>query len=97
MNTYYSNRLSLVNKVVLVTGAAGLLGYEHAMAVLSVGGTVVLTDVNFPQLENLRARLLEGNQECSSRLKIIKMDVSDPFSVDEAAIEIKKSLNRVDV
>lgn len=57
MNTYYSNRLSLVNKVVLVTGAAGLLGYEHAMAVLSVGGTVVLTDVNFPQLENLRARL----------------------------------------
>jgi NAD(P)-dependent dehydrogenase (short-subunit alcohol dehydrogenase family) len=97
MNTNYSNRLSLVNKVVLVTGAAGLLGYEHAMAVLSVGGTVVLTDVNFPQLENLRARLLEGNQECSSRLKIIKMDVSDPFSVDQAAIEIKKSLKRVDV
>ncbi len=91
------DRFTLNGKVVLITGAGGLLGYEHAIAVLSVGATVVLTDIDFSKLENLKSRLLESNEEYSSRVQIIKMDVSNSFSVEEAAIKITKILKRVDV
>ena len=32
----------LLNKVIVITGGAGLLGQEHAKAVLSEGGTAIL-------------------------------------------------------
>ena len=35
----------LSNKVVVITGGAGLLGKMHAEAVTEAGGTAILTDV----------------------------------------------------
>tara|TARA_Y100000310_G_C20517920_1_gene732160 strand:+ start:246 stop:980 length:735 start_codon:yes stop_codon:yes gene_type:complete len=40
-----SNLFDLKNKVVVITGGAGLLGKMHATAVKEAGGTVILTDV----------------------------------------------------
>tara|TARA_Y100000034_G_C6791749_1_gene354566 strand:- start:92 stop:826 length:735 start_codon:yes stop_codon:yes gene_type:complete len=40
-----SNLFDLKNKVVVITGGAGLLGKMHAKAVKEAGGTVILTDV----------------------------------------------------
>ena len=36
----------LKNKSILITGAAGLLGIEHAIALLSAGAKVVMTDID---------------------------------------------------
>ena len=40
------DKFSLAGKVALITGAAGLLGEQHAKAVLAAGGSVVLTDIS---------------------------------------------------
>ena len=38
-------KFTLKKKFGLITGAGGLLGYEHAYALLEVGANVVLTDI----------------------------------------------------
>ena len=35
----------LTNRTVLITGGCGLLGQQHAEAILEFGGEVILTDV----------------------------------------------------
>ena len=39
------NFLNLNNKFVLITGSAGLLGIEHARALLEAGSNLILTDI----------------------------------------------------
>lgn len=39
-------KFDLRGKTVLITGAAGLLGIEHASALLESGAQVVLTDIS---------------------------------------------------
>jgi len=40
------NQFNLSNRVALITGASGLLGVEHTAALLEVGASVVMTDIN---------------------------------------------------
>ena len=40
------NQFNLSNRVALITGASGLLGVEHAAALLEAGASVVMTDIN---------------------------------------------------
>ena len=43
-------RFDLSGKWALITGGAGLLGKEHALALLEVGANVVLWDINNDKL-----------------------------------------------
>ena len=43
-------KFDLRGKSALITGGAGLLGKEHALALLEVGANVVLWDVNSENL-----------------------------------------------
>lgn len=49
----------LSGRVAIITGGAGLLGYQHAAAVAGLGAIPVLIDVSEAALESARARLLE--------------------------------------
>lgn len=48
---------SLKNRVIVITGAAGLLGRQHAEAVARSGGTPVLLDLNIDSVKKLAADL----------------------------------------
>jgi NAD(P)-dependent dehydrogenase (short-subunit alcohol dehydrogenase family) len=50
----------LTGRVAIITGGAGLLGYQHAAAVASLGAIPVLIDVSDIALDSARARLLEA-------------------------------------
>ena len=67
-------KFDLTGKSALITGAAGLLGIEHAAALLGSGATVVLTDIDEALLQSARGRL--ANDFDPKRIHTNVMDVS---------------------
>ncbi|MDD5215691.1 MAG: SDR family NAD(P)-dependent oxidoreductase, partial [Methylococcales bacterium] len=53
--------MSLTNKVVLITGAAGGLGSTAALTLAKLGATIILLDKNLPKLEALYDKILAEN------------------------------------
>ena len=89
------DKFSLENKNVLITGAAGLLGKEHASAILEVGGKVILTDVTKKKLEDTKKIL--SSQFNPNSILISKMDVTKKESIQKVSKDLSKSKIRVDV
>jgi len=76
---------SLNGRRALVTGAAGLLGPHHAIALAELGAEVVLTDIDATRLTE--AVSLASKSQPGSYLAI-NMDVTSTASITEAAREI---------
>ena len=76
-------KFDLSGKTALITGAAGLLGVEHAAALLECGACVVLTDVNEPALA-VASTTLAANHVASKILTRL-MDVASPGSIHAVA------------
>ena len=74
------SKFDLTGKSVLITGGAGLLGFQHAAAILEVGGRVVLTDISASELEKSTVRLREIFSD--DLIVSMFMDVTDFNSVD---------------
>tara|TARA_B100001093_G_C26860131_1_gene1029654 strand:- start:3786 stop:4619 length:834 start_codon:yes stop_codon:yes gene_type:complete len=88
-------KFNLEKKVALITGASGLLGQEHAFALLESGATVVLTDISLEKLKVTRKKLTKSFK---TELIIIKvMDVTNTDSITKVSeCLINKNL-RVDI
>jgi NAD(P)-dependent dehydrogenase (short-subunit alcohol dehydrogenase family) len=88
-------KFKLTGKTALITGAAGLLGIEHATALLESGASVVLTDVNELALHNARSQLaqqFEGEKILTRVMDITKLeavrDVSESLKLSEVRVDI---------
>src|SRR3989338_5690739 len=89
-------KFDLTGKVGLITGAAGLLGVEHAAALLESGATVVLTDVSEESLASAR-ELLSHHGVNSSNILTRVMDVRLQSAIRNVDHELRKSGHRVDI
>ena len=49
---------NLKGKVIIITGASGLLGRQHAEAIACYGGTPILLDLVQNDVDNLAAKFL---------------------------------------
>jgi NAD(P)-dependent dehydrogenase (short-subunit alcohol dehydrogenase family) len=67
-------KFDLTGKTALITGAAGLLGMEHAAALLESGATVVLTDIGVEQLDGTLNKLAQHFD--AGKIFTHRMDVS---------------------
>ena len=76
-------KYDLTGKVALVTGGAGLLGRQHASALLESGATVVLADISIHALAVARTTLL--NESPSAQILTKVMDVSNPADIRRVA------------
>jgi len=56
------NRFSLANKVIVITGAAGLLGINHVQAIADAGGVPVLIDIDGSQLQSTVEEFKKNSQ-----------------------------------
>jgi NAD(P)-dependent dehydrogenase (short-subunit alcohol dehydrogenase family) len=85
---------SLAGRVAVVTGAAGLLGREHAAALAAAGASVVLTDV-----DGLAARDAAAEVERVFGVAALglPLDVTNTESVETALAYTLSAFSRVDV
>lgn len=84
----------LSGRVVLITGGAGLLGRQHAMAIAEAGGTPVIADLRAEAGEGF-ARELGAQHGVPARS--IALDVTSKDSVRSALQEVLAAYGRVDV
>lgn len=84
----------LSGRVVVITGGGGLLGYEHAAAIASAGGTSVLLDLDGGRAEANAARVSENHAGNAVGLQV---DITSLSSVETALAAILTDLGRVDV
>lgn len=87
------NKFNIKDKFVLITGSAGLLGKEHAKAVLEIGGNVILTDINIESLEHQYKSLKENYK--TSKILYFELDVTKEKKVVELSEILLKNHNIV--
>lgn len=95
MTNTTANKFDLSGKTALITGAAGLLGREHAAALLESGAAVVLTDISDASL--VAARTALAGHADAARIKTVVMDVSSRASISEVAQKLAAENVRIDV
>lgn len=88
-------KFSLNGKTALITGAAGLLGMEHAAGLLESGASVVLTDIGHQALESAQTTLAKTFDP--QHIKITVMDVSQPQAVRAVAENLSQEGVSIDI
>lgn len=80
-------KFDLSGKSALITGGAGLLGKEHALALLEVGANVVLWDVNKKNLMRVTNELTNDFSKQSVKMSVV--DISKEEEVRSAFKELE--------
>ncbi len=80
----------LAGKVAVVTGGAGLLGMQHAEALIAIGANVYVADINENAAKEVSTRL--GRQALP-----LALDVANPESVDAALQYVLSRHGAVDI
>lgn len=89
-------KFNLNGKYALITGAAGLLGFQHALALIEVGSSLILTDINEEKLLNVK-RMLTPHISKNQKIYINVMDVSDEDNIKSVIYFYNKINIRVDI
>lgn len=92
-----SNKFDLSGKTALITGAAGLLGIEHAAALLENGASVVLTDLNEAALVTARHTLAAMPGVDDGNIITYTMDVSRRDAIEQVATKLAATGCRIDI
>ena len=85
---------SLANKVVVVTGGAGLLGQVFCQALVDVGAHVAIVDLNLESAETVAKRI---NKSEAQKVVAVGSDITSPESVTQMVANVVKQLGRIDV
>ncbi len=88
-------KFNLTGRTALITGGAGLLGKQHAAALLECGATVVLTDLNKIALDSAREELLAEFPKVCVMCEV--MDVTNKGSIAGLASRLDDGAVRVDI
>ncbi len=83
----------LTGRVVVITGAAGLLGSQHVEAVAAFGGHPVILDLDGEAAAALAATI---NAEHDANAISLSVDITDESSVKRACIATLEHYGRVD-
>jgi len=84
---------TLKNKIIVVTGASGLLGREHVEAIASFGGTPILLDLN-QEILNEQVALL--NKKYNTNASGYAVNITDEIEVKNSQKIIIDKYNKID-
>jgi len=95
MEIKFAKKFSLAGKVAVITGASGMLGKKHTLALLELGAFVVMTDIDMKSLEEAKEQV-KGNFP-ASEIEIFSMDVTSEESVGRIYEKLQSMGLRVDI
>jgi len=93
MSVNLKNIFKLDGKVIVITGAAGLLGEKHAEAVAAYGGTPVLLDLSSRKVEKLASKL---NEKYSVNSSGFAVDITDESQIEKNVKRLIEVYGKVD-
>ena len=90
---YLNNIFSLKDKVIIVTGASGLLGKMHVEAIASQGGIPVIVDINEDGLNEVYSYILsEYSIECFIEI----VDITNEGELLSSSLRIIEKYGKID-
>lgn len=92
MNT--KRLFDLSERVIILTGASGLLGSKYAEGLSQFGANIVLADINYIQCKKLEKEL---DDKYGTEHLAVKTNISNPKSVKEMVSKTLKKFGRIDV
>ena len=84
---------SLSGKVIVITGASGLLGEKHAEAIAAYGGTPVLLDLSQTVVDILAKKL---NKKYNTNALGFSIDITNESKVKSVSNEVLKRFGKID-
>lgn len=84
---------NLKNKIIILTGSAGVLGTEFAHTLSSVGANVILIDINCKKNKILEKTL---SKKYNTNTKSYCVDISNPDEVTQLKLDILKKYKKID-
>jgi len=92
-NKKLTNIFRLDKKIVIVTGAAGLLGREHVEAIAAYGGTPILLDLSAKAVDKLA---IEINQKYKVGAVGFGVDITNEEKVKKCSLQITEKFKKID-
>jgi NAD(P)-dependent dehydrogenase (short-subunit alcohol dehydrogenase family) len=89
------DKFDLTKKTALITGAGGMLGIEHAKALLEIGAKVVLTDISEVSLCSTYDELVKEYDK--DKLYVQKCDITQPSELTRIVNNLRDLNIRVDI
>lgn len=89
-----SRLFELSGRVAVITGGAGLLGYQHAATIAGLGGLPVLLDINAEALAANAAKLVA---ETGCQALTLEADITDLAALAAAFEQLMARYGRVDI
>ena len=83
----------LANKVALVTGAAKGMGKAHSLALAKAGAKVILTDIDFQEVQKSAQEILDLGFEA----RAYKLDVINKTEIDQVFDQVFDIYKRLDI
>ena len=85
---------NLEGKIIVITGGAGLLGFQHASAVASLKAVPVLIDINQASLDKAAAEIrAKHGVDCAG----MRVNITDEAEVEKACAEVLAKFGKIDV
>ncbi|WP_418179086.1 oxidoreductase [Aliarcobacter lanthieri] len=84
----------LKNKVVVITGGAGLIGKEFVKAVIENGGIAIIADINEQIGEEVKENL--SKELNTTNIDFIKLDITSKESLNNCLNYLDKKYKRID-
>ena len=93
MNDILNSTFSLDGKVIVITGASGLLGRKHADAIAAHGGLPVLIDIRPKSLNQLKDEIKE---KYNISPEVYELDITNEAQVENNAKALYRKFGYID-
>lgn len=84
----------LKDKVVVITGGAGLIGQEFVKAVVEQNGVAIIADINKTVGQKTLVKLRK--ELCSAKIDFVELDITSKVSIQHMIEEIYERYGRID-